>query len=145
MQTHLLLFIAFCLTYTTQVSAQCTVNAGLDVTICSNQMINSLGGSASKGASVNSIAWTTSGTGTFSNPTSLTAYYTPSAADKAAGSVTLTLTGTGCGTVTDAVVITIIPGPTAVVGPDQTLCKYGLTTINASTAITIATGVTWTT
>ncbi|MCB9200509.1 MAG: hypothetical protein H6596_08485 [Flavobacteriales bacterium] len=63
----------------------------------------------------------TGGGGTFNpNNTSLTTTYTPSAAEIAAGSVTLTLTSVGNGNsnpVSDQVVITITPAPVAEAGP----------------------------
>ncbi|MFV5684427.1 PKD-like domain-containing protein [Flavobacterium sp. GB2R13] len=65
-----------------------TVNAGSDLTICSNTtatMAGSFGGSAT------SATWSTSGSGTFNNNTP-TAIYTPSAADISTGIITLTYT-----------------------------------------------------
>ncbi|MBL7883244.1 MAG: gliding motility-associated C-terminal domain-containing protein, partial [Bacteroidia bacterium] len=64
-----------------------------------------------------SSTWTTSGTGTFDNATLANATYTPSAADITAGTVTLTITTDDpagvCNSVSDDVVITITPLPTA--------------------------------
>ncbi|HMA77910.1 MAG TPA: hypothetical protein VKP88_02095, partial [Candidatus Paceibacterota bacterium] len=77
---------------------------------------------ASATATDGSIAWTTSGTGTFADPTVEDAVYTPSAADITAGSVTLTMTVTGtnpgCGStvVSDDVTLNISPAPTADAG-----------------------------
>jgi hypothetical protein len=75
-------------------------------------MAGSIGGSAATGT------WTTSGTGTFNpNATTLNAVYTPSAADIAAGTVTLTLTtndpdGAGpCTAAVDTMILTIKPTP----------------------------------
>ncbi len=72
------------------------VSAGSDQDVCDNVEKVPLIGTNSGGAAT--YLWTSSGTeGTISNPTSLTtAYYIPSAADKVAGSVTITLTATGC-------------------------------------------------
>jgi hypothetical protein len=81
-------------------------NAGSDLTMCANATNISLSGSTS---SATSSVWSTSGSGSFANPSLTTAVYTPSTADRTAGSVTLTLTATGCGTVTDAMVLTITP------------------------------------
>ncbi|MBP5982631.1 MAG: hypothetical protein KA734_02835, partial [Fluviicola sp.] len=59
------------------------------------------------------IAWTSSGTGTFANATLGATLYTPSAADISSGTVTLTMTVTGSGlTVSDNLVLTINPSPT---------------------------------
>lgn len=85
-----------------------SVNAESDRTICStNSNVLILG----KVVGAPSSNWTTSGSGTFLNPASDTTMYTPSNADKTAGSVTLTLTsgGGGCAGITDAMVLTINP------------------------------------
>jgi len=62
--------------------------------------------------------WTSSGTGTFApNDTTLNAVYLPSAADDAAGSVTLLFTSTnngGCRATYDTLDLTLIPSPTAI-------------------------------
>jgi PKD repeat protein len=72
------------------------VSAGPDQDVCDNIEKVPLTGTNSGGPAT--YLWTSSGTtGTIFNPTSLTtAYYTPSAADKVTGSVTITLTATGC-------------------------------------------------
>ncbi len=72
-------------------------------------VVATLSGAASGGT------WTSSGTGTFANNMALTTTYTPSAADKAVGTVTLTfttndLTGT-CAPGVASVLITIRPLP----------------------------------
>lgn len=68
-----------------------TMIPGADQTICYNS-IASLNGSFT-GQAPNSVLWTSSGTGTFSNKTAYVTTYIPSAADKTSGVVTLTLTG----------------------------------------------------
>jgi hypothetical protein len=87
------------------------------------------------------------GTGTFNpNNSTLNATYTPSAAERTAGTVTLTLTSIGngiCNAVSDQVTFTITPAPTVTAGPDQTLCGN-----NANATLiggyTVATGIIWT-
>mgnify|MGYP003800420835 CR=1 FL=1 len=69
------------------------VDAGPDQTICENQGTISLTG-ASTGSPA-SYLWTTSGTGTFTDGTTLSTGYIPSASDIAARHVTLTLKATG--------------------------------------------------
>ena len=64
-------------------------NAGIDTTYCVTITAIDVTGTASNYAS---LAWTTSGTGTFTNGNTLSATYHPSAADKTNGSVNLTLT-----------------------------------------------------
>jgi hypothetical protein len=74
-----------------------TADAGPDQLICPGATAT-LNGSATGGP--NATTWTTSGTGTFASPGSLSTTYTPSAADITAGSVTLTLTASGSGSCT---------------------------------------------
>jgi hypothetical protein len=73
-----------------------------------------------------SVLWTSSGTGSFDDPTILNAVYTPSADDVAAGNVTLILTAHGQGTCDDAVSeveLAIHALPTAqVVSGEHTIC-----------------------
>lgn len=108
-------------------------SAGLDQTVCDTATTVSLTGTNTGGAAT--YLWTTSGTGTFlpSPATSLSEQYTPSNADKATGSVTITLKATGTtpcsGTSTDSMLITIQPRPTASAGPDQTICKGSTVTL----------------
>lgn len=83
-------------------NAETTLNSGSDVTICTTGTSENItiGSSATN---YFSLSWSTSGTGSFTNNTTGDALtntiYTPSAADKAAGSVVLTLNATanaGC-------------------------------------------------
>ena len=97
------------------IEPKATANAGPDQSTCASSpsvtLAGILGGSATSGT------WS-GGNGSYNpNSTTLNAIYTPSAAEIAAGSVTLTLTtddpaGT-CGPVTDQVKITIYPAVTA--------------------------------
>ncbi|MGM5470094.1 LamG-like jellyroll fold domain-containing protein [Flavobacteriaceae bacterium LMO-SS05] len=112
-----------------------TVNAGPNQTICSNDtvtMAGSIGGSASAGI------WTSNGTGTFSpNNTNPNAVYSPTASDISNGSVNLTYTTTNatspCGNVSDFMVLTIDPLPTATISYSSTtycesdIATYGVT------------------
>ncbi|WP_073280775.1 T9SS type A sorting domain-containing protein [Hymenobacter psychrotolerans] len=98
-----------------QVNVSATPTASLPATAstCANsayQLAGTVGGSATTGT------YTSTGTGTFSpNATTLNATYTPSAADAAAGSVTITLTtdGTVCAPATAQTVLTITTAPAA--------------------------------
>ncbi len=87
-----------------------TADAGSNATICAAttyKLAGTIGGAATSGV------WTSNGTGTFSDPGSLTATYSPSLADLEKGTVTLTLTtndpdGTGsCQAATSSVVLTL--------------------------------------
>ena len=88
-------------------------DAGLaTTTICANSTLT-LNGTATNGT----LLWSTLGTGTFSNDTISNPIYTPSAADKAAGSVKLKLTVTGISsTAVDSIIVTITPLPTVDAG-----------------------------
>jgi hypothetical protein len=115
-------FVKQCET-TVLVTAPLTVNAGADLVVCASSPQAPLSGSASGGSTV---LWS-GGSGSFSpSAGTLNAIYTPSAAEIAAGGVTLTLTGTPslgpCPPVSDQVRITINALPTANAGPDQTRC-----------------------
>ncbi len=102
-----------------------TVNAGADQSVCSTT--NSITVTGTRGGSATSSTWTTSGTGTFASPSSLSTTYTFSAADKTAGTVTLTLTTNDpagpCPAVSDALVVTISPVATVNAGADQNICS----------------------
>jgi gliding motility-associated-like protein len=100
------------------------VDAGLDLSVCKNNPTTSLSGLVTGPTS--SGIWS-GGTGTF-NPsnTNLNPLYTPSAAEIAAGSVTLTLGSTSngnCNQETDAVVITITNAPIVNAGLNLSICK----------------------
>ncbi|MBR5643950.1 MAG: gliding motility-associated C-terminal domain-containing protein [Salinivirgaceae bacterium] len=84
-----------------------TANAGNDTTICYGVDYTIMGAKAEYG----DVLWTSSGDGTFDNASNINATYTPGDSDKAAGSVTLTLTTTSatCGVATDDKVVTIMP------------------------------------
>lgn len=119
-----------------------TVNAGNDVSVCANNPAVTLNGSYSIATGA---VWS-GGNGTFSpNNTAMNAVYTPTAAERTAGSVTLTLTTTGngsCVAVSDQVVITITPAPTVNAGLDKAVCaNNSAVTLNGN--ISGATGGFW--
>ena len=102
-----------------------TVNAGADLTVCATSPQATLAGAIGGGAS--SASWS-GGNGSFSpNRSALNAVYTPTAAEIAAGSLTLTLVTNDpagpCGAANDVVRIVIDPAATVNAGPDQTLCE----------------------
>ncbi|WP_332367731.1 gliding motility-associated C-terminal domain-containing protein [Spirosoma telluris] len=85
-----------------------TANAGADASVCltkSYQLHGAMGGAGKL------AHWTTSGSGTFDNPYSLSAIYTASAQDIQMGQVTLTLSvstnNASCPVATDNMVLTI--------------------------------------
>jgi len=115
------------------INAAATANAGVDQSVCAGTAV-AMSGSFGGGAS--SATWTTSGTGSFNNNTSMSAVYTPSAADITAGTVTITLSTNDpagpCVAVTNQMIITITPGATANAGVDQTICAGSTVTLNGS-------------
>jgi hypothetical protein len=100
------------------------VDAGADVSVCSSSPRAQLNGSVSGGASGGT--WS-GGAGSFSpSASALNAAYTPTAAEIAAGSVTLTLTSTAgngpCPQVSDRMTVFIYPAATVNAGADVILC-----------------------
>ncbi len=113
------------------------VNAGPDQTVCGNNDVVTLNGSftTSTGA-----VWSTSGSGVFApNNTTMNATYTPSSADTAAGSITLTLTSTGnglCSVVSDGMKITITHAPNVNAGSNVSVCKNNANVLLSGTSST---------
>ena len=130
----------------TQPAGVITVNAGPDQTICS--LISTVNLSGASAANAISYMWTTSGTGIFTNPTSLTlATYTPSAADIATGQIQLILTATGngtCAVVSDFMVLNIWPPPTVNAGPATAAICAGSTYVLTGATATNYSTLTWT-
>ena len=129
---------------TITINPAATANAGADQSVCATSPNVTLAGSVGGGAT--SGTWS-GGTGTFNpNATTLNAVYTPSAAEIAAGTVTLTLTTNNpdgpCNAATDQMTITISPAATANAGADQTICA-GLTVQLAGSVGGSATSGTW--
>jgi gliding motility-associated-like protein len=127
--------------YFSEFVAPIVVNAGPDQVICANdtaQLAASITGGSTTGI------WTSTGSGSFlPSTTTINAKYAPSAADIAAGHVTLTLSSTSiCFPQQDQVLITFTPAPTVNAGANQTICKNNpAITLNGS--VTVATGGLW--
>ncbi|WP_290842198.1 MopE-related protein [Flavobacterium sp.] len=115
------------------VIARATVDAGSNITTCANTGSVIIGTGATT-ANSSGVQWTSSGTGTFTTPTSLlNAAYTPSPADVTAGSVTLTVTSFGnspCGNATDSKTLIINPIP---VTTSVAICQGGSGALTSST------------
>jgi gliding motility-associated-like protein len=116
-----------------------TANAGSDETICQGADFD-LGTSTTLPSATNfsSLSWSSSGDGTFSDPSTLTPIYTPGATDISTGSVTLTLTANGngpCDPTSDAMVLTLTPGPTADAGSDEAICQGDIFDLSTSTTL----------
>ena len=99
------------------------VEAGINELICTTDNISLLG-SVSGGSA--SGEWTSSGSGTFlPSNTVLNPTYVPSPADTTNGFVNIALTSTNngtCNTVSDTLLITIVPTPFVNAGNDETAC-----------------------
>ena len=100
-----------------------TAFAGEDDSICAGFTYHL---AAATSANANSLIWSTSGTGSFDDPTAQNPVYTPSAWDITAGSITLSLhsvnTAILCGDSTDSMILKIKPLPDANAGPDLGIC-----------------------
>lgn len=113
-----------------------TAWAGSDMNIC-------VGNTAQLNATAtnyNTLAWTSSGTGSFSNTTILNPVYTPSTADYEAGNVQLTLTATGTTTIMDIIVLNFNPQAQAYAGEAHSICPnetYLIADANASNYSTL--------
>ncbi|MBV9986486.1 MAG: hypothetical protein JO301_02335, partial [Chitinophagaceae bacterium] len=106
-----------------------TIQGSKDTTVCFNTGPISISATAS--AVTNSFAWTSSGTGSFSPANTLNTTYTPSAADKVAGTIKLYLSGSStfnangnCGSsvAKDSMILRIYPDNTAS-NSTQTICS----------------------
>ena len=130
-----------------------SANAGVDQTICTGSTVSLVG--IRSGTGVTSSTWTRSGTGSFSSTSNLSTTYTPSAADIAAGTVTITLTTNDpagpCGPASDFMVVTIhgvpaAPGP--ITGPTPVCANtaglvYSISTVPTATTYTWAVPSGW--
>ncbi len=101
-------------TQTTQVYNPATTNISpINGSVCANESFDL---SASVGGGASSGNWSTSGSGSFSNPNGLNTSYIPSSADASAGQVIITFTTnnpTGpCGTASDNMTLNINQLPT---------------------------------
>ncbi|MCX7954136.1 MAG: gliding motility-associated C-terminal domain-containing protein [Bacteroidales bacterium] len=110
------------------------VNAGPDITVCSNNNVNI--SNASFGGSASSVTWTTSGSGYFSNPGSINTTYILSQSDIQNGMVTLTVTTNDppntCGAVSDQLLVYINQAATANAGQDVNVCGNNPVTLNGT-------------
>ncbi|TDU34338.1 immunoglobulin I-set domain protein [Gelidibacter sediminis] len=137
------------ITTTITVNEAASIDAGpATITICAGDVVNlsgSVGGSATSGT------WTSSSNHNgFGNITANATTYTPSAADIASGSVSLTFTsndpdGTGpCAAASDTIDVTINEAVSLVVTGDTEICSDQFSTLVADLSGGSATSGTWT-
>lgn len=124
-------------TSTITISPAATVDAGSATSVCEGNIFT-LGGTM--GGSASSIVWSTSGTGVFSDTTSVTSTYTPSIADIAAGSVVINIITNdpagACPSVNDFMVLTITPLDNATFSyTGSTFCQSGTDPVATVTGI----------
>jgi hypothetical protein len=108
------------------------VNAGANATTCGTDPYQL----EAMAVNYDSLLWTTSGTGSFSDAKILGPTYSPSTDDVTAGTVTLSLTAYALAGIdsTDQIVLTIALAPTASAGTDASACENGTYTADAATA-----------
>ncbi|MFC2102265.1 gliding motility-associated C-terminal domain-containing protein [Bacteroidota bacterium] len=111
-----------------------TADAGPDLSSCSLSPVSLAGGQA---ANYQSLHWTTSGTGTFDDPSLLHPYYIPTSEDVASGMVTLTLTANAespCPDISDPLQLTFSLAPEGEAGPDGVICQGEMFQVTGTTA-----------
>ncbi len=121
------------------------INAGVNGTVCENSTFTVTTATA---ANYSGILWTSNGTGSLSNATTLTPSYTPSHNDGLIGSVTLTMSATGitpCNTnPTDAMQLTVVLTPVANAGNDLSTCSTTPVLVTGASAQNFS-SIVWTT
>jgi len=116
------------------IDLQATAYAGVDSTICQTDAFTVTTAVAINAAS---ILWTSSGTGSFSNDTSLTPTYFPSPNDLDDGSVILTMTLTSqneCSVVSDEMILSFNDQAVVNAGSDDTICEGSFYLISGAQA-----------
>nr|NQU91938.1 T9SS type A sorting domain-containing protein [Bacteroidota bacterium] len=102
---------------------QPTANTGDDKTTCGNEPVVFTG----QALNAQSVTWSTSGDGTFSDPTKLEVEYAPGPGDLATGVVDLCLKATGygsCGIIVDCMTLSFVPAPIVFAGDDIEICEF---------------------
>lgn len=118
------------------------VNAGPNLTICTNENTVTLQGTSNN---TNSIVWSSNGKGTFDDLSSETPTYTLSPQDKSLGAINFTLVSLDngqCSQPLDRMSVAVLPGPTVDPGNGFTLCATN-SEIQLSGSFQNATGAIW--
>ncbi|MDO9255911.1 MAG: Ig-like domain-containing protein, partial [Bacteroidales bacterium] len=117
------------------VSQSVIANAGIDLSTCESAAVTVLGSNVLNSTS---ILWTTTGNGTFDDPTALTPAYTPGSLDLTMGTVKLVLTASAnspCTDASDFALLTINKTPFVNAGPDEgSICVGNSKTISQAIA-----------
>ncbi len=119
-----------------------TVNAGANQTVCGDRDSIQLNGSVNNAPF---SAWTSLGTGNFSNPNAPNSFYRFSATDKLNGFVDLVLgvpAGNGCSDVTDTMRVVVTTAVQANAGTDQELCE-DVANLQLNGSVIVASGGSW--
>ncbi len=125
---------------TLHITPRPTVDAGFDITVCENAVIQLLG---SVSGSTTTGYWTTLGNGSFSPDSSdLSAIYLPDSSDTQTGTISIVLTSSNACSVSDTMNITLIPAPVADAGNNQTICQ-GVMSVDIHGAVTNASSYIW--
>jgi hypothetical protein len=112
-----------------------TIAAPSSVAVCAGSSANL---SVTLGGGATSATWTTSGSGTFNTTTGTSVVYTPSAADIAAGDVTISIVtndpdgaSTQCEAALGNIILNINALPTPSITGDLSICQGTTTTLDA--------------
>jgi hypothetical protein len=108
------------------------VNAGADQTVCENVVVQL----AAIASNFSSLLWTTSGDGSFSNPTIANAVYTPGPGDVASGTVDLEIEcnpmAPCTGSQNDFLTVEIVKLPAVNAGNNIVICEDNVAQINGT-------------
>jgi hypothetical protein len=125
------------------INRRATATAGMDATICETTVFGITGAAANYATA---ILWTTSGTGSFDDPTIIHPIYTPSANDLDDGHVTLTLnvqSAPTCPSMSDKMELYLKKQAIVEAGENATICQTGTLLLQATQSN--ASSLVWTT
>ncbi|QOI98199.1 MAG: autotransporter-associated beta strand repeat-containing protein [Flammeovirgaceae bacterium] len=104
------------------------VNAGSDAEVCQTSSIDfSLRTTPASASAFSSLLWTTTGSGTIFNATTLSPTYVPGVGESGTLVFTLTATGNGsCASVLDQMNLVVTPPPVVSAGSNEQICQGSL-------------------
>lgn len=119
------------------------VFAGNDNTLCDGALAIPVAGTVN-GATTTGQWTVLNGSGTFTNPTSLSTTYNPTPNDYSQGTISFVLSSTGsCMPARDTVKLDFIKAPVVTAGTDQLFCANNISTINIQGGVQFATTAIW--